>query len=336
MRMWWWMLVAGCVASSDPADSADGTGEDAGPLRVVLMADTHVIGPQYVCCSESDGVDNDSIMRTPERLSQTIARINAIQPRPDHVFVLGDVLHDAFHSDDPQWYDANESAFSVAADRFAELEVPVHFLWGNHDYEVGCGGGPGTYSRELAHTLFDRFFQAPPYTSVQAGGWNFALLNSQLGPTWDPDHPKCETRLGSFGEEQLAWLDDLLGEGLPTVVMSHHHRLASLASDENEGANADLTAVLERHDNAAVHFAGHLHRWYDLEPAGTSPIRHIILGSTRYDDDNFWLVEFERDGTWTVLDYAKPQWFTTCANTWSYDGEVVPVAGAAEQGDCSL
>lgn len=335
--VWLWTLsLLGCGSADSGRDSSSQTGLAPAPLRVVLVADTHVIGPQYACCSESDGADNDSIMRTPERLEQTVARINAIEPRPDFVFVLGDVLHDAYHSDDPAWYEENESAFSVASDLFSKLEVPVQYLWGNHDYEVRCGGGSGSYSRELAHGLFERFFQSPPYSVVEAGGWNFALLNSQLGPTWDATGPKCETGLGSFGEEQLAWLDGVLQGGLPTVVMSHHHRLTSIASDEGTGVNADLTAVLERHDNVAVHFAGHLHRWYDLEPAGESPVRHIILGSTRYDDDNFWLVEFSPDGSWSILDYDKPQWFTTCADTWTYAGSAVPEEGAVENGDCSF
>lgn len=321
------LLSAGC-STPEPVEE--------GPLRIVLVADTHVIGPQYTCCSESDGVDNDSIMRTPERLTQTIARINAIEPRPDYVFVLGDVLHDAFHSADAGWYADNESAFSVAAERFAALEVPVHFLWGNHDYEVRCGGGEGSYSRELAHELFDTFFDSPPYSVVEAGGWNFALLNSQLGPTWDENDPQCNTSLGSFGAAQLAWLDTVLATGKPSVVLTHHHRLTSLASDEGEGENRDLTAVLGRHDNVAVHFAGHLHRWYDLEPTEQSVVRHIILGSTRYDDDNFWLVEFSRDGSWSIVDYDKPQWFSTCADTWLYEGIAAPDVGAPETGDCSF
>lgn len=40
------------------------------PYRVVLMSDTHVIGPQYVPGTESNPVDNESILKTPRRLRE--------------------------------------------------------------------------------------------------------------------------------------------------------------------------------------------------------------------------------------------------------------------------
>lgn len=43
------------------------------PYRVVLMSDTHVIGPQYVPGTESNPVDNESILKTPRRLKEVPA-----------------------------------------------------------------------------------------------------------------------------------------------------------------------------------------------------------------------------------------------------------------------
>ena len=109
-----------------------------------------------------------------------------------------------------------------------------------------------------------------------------------------------------------------------------------MAADENSGPDPDLSAVLARHDNVAVHMAGHLHRWYDLVPSRLTPVRHIILGATRYDADNFWMVEFASDGSFEILDYDKPRWQTTCADTWSYDGSPVLMDDAIEEGDCGF
>ena len=216
------------------------------------------------------------------------------------------------------------------------FDAPVHILWGNHDYEVNCSGE--TFEREFSHALFARFFGADPYGVVDAGGWRFVMLNSQLGPTWDVDSEQCSTSLGSFGVEQLAWLDALLSEDLPTLVMSHHHWLTSIADAEDpSGPNPDLRTVLARHDNVVAHLAGHLHRWYDLGPNDVVPVRHLILGATRYDDDNFWLAEFE-PGTsdWSFLDFDKPQWMTTCADTWTYDGVPALQPDGTETGDCTF
>lgn len=328
-KMWLWLGVWACSADTAPAESVP-----ADPVRVVFLSDTHVIGPQYVCCSESDGVDNASIMRTPERLESTIAKINAIDPPPDHVFVLGDIVHDAHHGTDASWYQDNDNAWSIAADLFAQLDAPVHLVWGNHDYEVKCGAGGDHHPRAFTHGLIQQFFDAPTHEIVRAGGWSFVMLNSQLGPTWDPEDPACNTSLGSFGEEQLAWLDEELSGGQPTVVMTHHHQLTSIATEENAGPYPDLSSVLARHDNVQLHMAGHLHRWYDLEPSGITPVRHLIVGATRYDDDNFWVVEFGEE-TFEILDFDKSQWFTTCSDSWDYMGPPTPT-DAAELGDCSI
>jgi hypothetical protein len=321
------LALGGCARSSDT--SAQG----AVPLRVVLIADTHVIGPQYACCSESDGIDNASIMRTPERLEATVARINAIEPPPDHVFVLGDVVHDAHRSHDPAWYDEEDNAFPIARDLLARLDAPTHVLWGNHDYEVDCGGGD-TYEREFTEELFARFFDVAPFDVVDDRGWKFVMLNSQRGPTWDPADPLCNTGLGSYGAEQLAWLDEQLAEGVPTFVLSHHHHVGATKSDQNDGPDPDVSAVLARHDNVAAHVAGHLHRWMDLDPTDVNPFRHLILGATRYDDDNFWLLELSEDGAFEIVDYDKPKWLTTCAATWTYDGAPAPDPDGVETGDC--
>jgi len=305
------------------------------PLRVVFIADTHVIGPQYECCSESAGIDNDSIMRTPERLAKTVTEINLIDPPPSHVFVLGDVVHAAHHGTDMAWYTSGENAFSRASELLSGLNMPVHILWGNHDYEVSCGGGEGHHSRAFTHGLFSHFFGAAPYGSVDAGGWRFVLLNSQLGPTWDAEGSECATNMGSYGSEQLAWLDEQLEDGKPSIVMSHHHMIASTARNENDGPNPDLSTVLGRHDNVSAHLAGHLHRWVDLDATEVHPVRHIILGATRYDTDNFWLVEFGAAGDIEIVDYDKPKWSTTCSETWSYTaGAAGPVVSAVEEGDC--
>ena len=197
------LMLTACVPYETAPVNSDSAPPD-GPLRVVFIADPHVIGPQYTCCSESDGADNASIMQTSDRLARARDRINAIEPPADLVFVLGDVLHDAHRSHDPDWYDSEDNALPIAADLLGGFDAPVHILWGNHDYEVNCSGE--TFEREFSHALFARFFGADPYGVVDAGGWRFVMLNSQLGPTWDVDSEQCSTSLGSFGVEQLAWL----------------------------------------------------------------------------------------------------------------------------------
>ena len=331
-----WMMI-GMVLGCTPNHHALRDSASVPPtlgLRVAFVADTHVIGPQYECCSESDGIDNASIMRTEERFRRTAELINAIEPKVQHVFVLGDVVHDAHHGVNLDWYKNRDTAFSRAATVLSELEMPVHLLWGNHDYGVVCDAGENHHPRAFTHQLFEYFFDASTYAALDAGGWKFLLLNSQLGPTWDAASHLCDTELGSFGEAQLAWLDEQLAEGHPSMVMTHHHMITSMAANENNGPHPDLSTVLGRHDNVVAHLAGHLHRWVDVPPTDAHPVRHIILGATRYDTDNFWIADFDESGTFEIVDYDKPKWSTTCADTWFYGPEPGPKPGVPEEGDC--
>src|SRR5688500_16836202 len=128
------LLALGLLAcSSDEDPPPAGT-----PARVVIMSDTHIIGPQYTTPVENSTADNETILRTAARVPEARRQINAMVPRPDAVIVLGDVLHAAHHAQDAAWYDANPSAFSVAREIFAGFDMPVHVLMGNHDYETGC------------------------------------------------------------------------------------------------------------------------------------------------------------------------------------------------------
>jgi len=314
-----------------------GAGGDADPnapavFRAVFMADTHVIGPQYECCSESDGIDNSSIIKTVDRFREVTQQINGMNPPPDFVVILGDVVHDAHHSDDPGWYTENENAFTVASELFEQLDMPVHLVWGNHDYEVRCNPDRKSYDREMTHQVYRNIFDAEPYYALEHKGWKFLFLNSQLGPSWDIEDERCDTGTASFGSEQLAWVDGELQDGMPAMAFSHHNRIFWMNDENTEGANPDLVTVLDRHDNFVTNFAGHLHRWI----YGIDGREERVLGGTRYDTDNFWLVELDGvNGTYRILDEDKGVVWNSCADTYNYE-EATPkrVEGAEELGDC--
>ncbi|MCB9779341.1 MAG: metallophosphoesterase [Alphaproteobacteria bacterium] len=356
------LLLLACASTDPPGgdgatdagtDGAD-SGAGASSFRAVFIADTHVISPQYECCSESDGVDNESIMKTPDRLRSVVDKINALDPAPDMVFILGDVMHAPYWSSELSWYQDHDTVFSRTQEILGELQPPLYLAWGNHDYDVDCGHAPEVVKtqsdhsiavdRELSNTLFDAFFAQPPYQVVDHGGWRFILGNGMLGPTWDALGDGCATGLSSYGAEQLAWIDGLLSDGKPTFFMTHHPIYSTKIDEQPGDGNPDLGTVLARHDNVEMMMAGHTHRWIDAGDA--NPFPHIVIAATRYDDDNFWVVEFQPGETvdtsqygagYEILDYDKPVWSTTCADTWVYDGEIGPdPSDPAELGDCSF
>lgn len=316
-------------AGSGAADAAT-----TAPFRVLILTDTHVIGPQYVCCKENSPSDNASIMRTVERLEAVRDTVNAMSPRPVMGFLLGDVVHDAYHSGDLEFYRSTATAFSVARDLLRSFAMPIHLVFGNHDYDRDCGAS--TDYRDFAHQLFQEFFEQPPYQAVDHGGFKFLLTNGQLGPTWQPGHPDCGDSSGSYGREQLAWVDTQLLERKPTFVLSHYMRLVTKGSEDPEGPIADLPTLLDSHDNVQAFLVGHTHRWLD-QSAFNFGKPHWVVAATRYDADNFWVLELDpRSGSWTILDRDKIEPTSTCSETWSYGGAPAPVAGAAETGDCVI
>lgn len=328
------LLLAACAGDDPATDSAGGYPDpQPGTFRVVMLADTHVVGPEYECCSESEGIDNESIMKTPARLEAVRDQINALDPAPDLVFVLGDVVHNAMVYDDLQSYEDIETGYSRAAALFRDFNMPVHLVWGNHDYKVKCNGEGK--DRELTHEVLQSLFDAPPSDVIDHKGWRFVLTNSQLGPTWTPGHEMCETGLASYGADQLAWIDEQLSAGKPSMVMAHFYTLVTKLNEDPAGPHADLPAVLASHDNMKLFLAGHMHRWVDSRDAPNFP--QVIVGATRYDTDNFWLFEFEENGEeYVILDEDKPTWYTTCADTWDYDGETPALSSTnVEEGDCS-
>ncbi len=300
--------------------------------RVVIMSDTHVIGPQYTTAEESSPADNESIFLSNDRLRAARARINAMQPRPDAVIVLGDVVHAAHHSMELPWYDGNRNAFTEAKEIFDGFDMPVHVLMGNHDYETGCGDD--NYPKALSEELFRRFFGAEPYYAVEYGGVRFHLMNGQQGVTWVEGGPDCDTDFASYGAEQLAWLDDSLADGKPSVVMSHYMGLL-WARNENPGVagQEDLDAVINAHDNVGMYLAGHTHRW--LDHSGLFGYPHYVVGPSRYDDDNFWVLELD-GGRVTVTDADKAIWSNSCAETFDYDDVPMLDPDAEETGTCVM
>lgn len=283
---------------------------EPGSFRVVFLSDTHVIGPEYPCCRENSPADNASIVKTVERLGAVRDAVNALEPRPAMVFVLGDVLHAAHASRDPEWYRQTVNAYAIARDLFASFAMPVHLVMGNHDYELGCAD-PGSFDRAFSEARFQELLGQPPYQAIDHGGWKFLLVNSQRGRTFERGDPACDTTYASVGDEQMAWAEAQLAEGRPTIVMSHYMRI--LYADVERGGHPSFPALLDASKNVRAFFAGHTHRWLDLT-AFNGGVTHWVLGATRYDASNFWVVELgEAGGALRIIDEAKAVLGNSCS-----------------------
>jgi hypothetical protein len=133
-----------------------------------------------------------------------------------------------------------------------------------------------------------------------------------------------ETGLGSFGAGQLAWIDAEPSEGMPTFIVFHHPLIVVEDQENPNGPITGIRAQLNKHrDTIAAVIVGRTHRRIDFSELTGIP--NFLLGSTRYDSDNFWILELEPQGTsWTIIDKDKAIWLTVDGETFDCDaGKVV-------------
>lgn len=298
--------TAGSGATGGSAGAGGSGGSTAvpeGKFRILILADTHIIGPQY------DG-DEDKIYTTEENARLVAQTVNDIQPQPDFGVLLGDVFHDGYHKPDGEeasveWYKNNTTAVSISAEVLSTFDTTVYPVWGNHDYELD-----DEYGTDFAHQLFEEFFDHKPYYSLDHEGWKFILANGQLGSKGN----------GSYGAAQLAWIDEQLAEGKPTMLFTHYMLMDNQIEtvthhdEEPDGPIKDLYQLVEKYktDNLKSIFCGHTHRFWDvtgvtgLDVGAPESFKHYVVGATRFGTNNFWIVEFDSEGgSYEILDEAK-------------------------------
>lgn len=107
--------------------------------------------------------------------------------------------------------------------------------------------------------------------------------------------------VGSFGQVQLDWIADQLGDGVPSVLLVHFPLFALLADEAPGDPVPDLAAAIAEFEDIQLVLSGHTHQWNSL-PANY-PAPH---GPEFQDSDNFLLIEFGELGGFEILDADKP------------------------------
>jgi hypothetical protein len=214
--------------------------------------------------------------------------------------VAGDIVHE-FPSADPAFYEDNTTSMDRAAEIYAGFDFPAYFALGNHDYEVPALPRELTWDLVRSKWNMDRTWQA-----VDVGGTRWLLLDGQFGPTWDPEDTLYDRDFASFGDEQLAWVDAQLSEGLPTFLVFHHPP-NFVRVNESSGAFPDLFALVASHgDTVEGIFTGHMHLWMDTSSMWERP--GYGLAATRYDARNWWVMDIDlTTGDWAIPRSSMPR-----------------------------
>ena len=175
---------------------------------------------------------------TPETtLERTVARVMALQSRPDAVVVSGDLVDKGVAAE-----------YALLRTLLAPLPMPVYLMTGNHDERAALRAAFADHGYLASSGAFVQY-------GIDAGAWRLLMLDS-LEPGRASGH-LCAAR--------LAWLADELDRATdrPVVVFVHHCPLVTGAAHIDRSRLLDddaLAAVLKRHPRVERVICGHIHR----------------------------------------------------------------------------
>ena len=268
-------------------------------FRFAIIADTHIID-EFYRGPEGNALDTETIFKTTDRLASARALINSLSPAVERVFLVGDYFHD-YPSVDYDFYFKQRTRIDNAKTLTDGFHAPVHVGFGNHDYAVP------KVSRELTHDLFREKLGLKPYYAVEHRGYKFVHLNNFIGNTWNHASSEYNRGTGSLGEAQLNWFEAQLREHQPTFVFIHYPLIDVRATEVRDYG---ILPLLKRYQaNIQFVVSGHRHKWYDF--ARTFGPQHYVMGSTRYDEDAYMIVDVDtRQGTHRIINLNLVDWAT--------------------------
>lgn len=196
------------------------------------------------------GVDRKLTGHAPTLTAAFVDDMNR-RVRPDFVVVLGDVIEDESPS-------ADLDNFTRAADILSGLDMPVRYVFGNHD---------------LVHVTPEQLLALSGETALSSSfdvdGWHLVRLHSTATFTPRGGSDTGYRLRGEIAPEDLEWLDqDLAAASRPTLVFTHFapadlnlagqfwfDRSPEMAMLANR---AEVRDILESHD-VAMAMNGHVH-----------------------------------------------------------------------------
>ena len=201
-------LVMSCDDAEDDDEdpTEDPTGDEV--LRFAVITDPHLK-------AEADHPNNLV-------LAETVEILNAVDPPVELVLLTGDLLDD-LPSDEPSYYEEHDHTALHQLETLLEgLAIPRLAVLGNHDYYIQGGGllNDLTDDLEAREALLEERLDLPGlWFRHDHRGIAFYGLNT-MQP--HPDAGWLPESCGSFGPEQLAWLEQQLADGVPSVLFFHH------------------------------------------------------------------------------------------------------------------
>ncbi|MDJ0923158.1 MAG: metallophosphoesterase [Acidimicrobiia bacterium] len=249
-------------------------------LRFVVVADSHIRFP------DDDIATYPSNALLVDRNRRVVEMCNRL--KPEFVIHLGDIVHPL------PVEDGHEAAVQLAADVYVQLEVPIHYVAGNHD----IGDKPDAMVAvpavaEENYGVFERYW-GRPFKSFDQGGCHFVIL----------DTPVLNSGLGRE-QQQRSWLEEDFAAASAAeqriFVFTHYPPFVRAATEDEhydnlgEPARGWLLDMCARYQVEAM-FSGHVHNFLFNRHEGTDLYVVPATGFVRPDYSELAAVTPEREG----------------------------------------
>jgi 3',5'-cyclic-AMP phosphodiesterase len=162
-------------------------------LTFIHISDTHISPDPNYSLSEAD--------YTPlEGAKELVKSLQALPFKADFILHTGDVV-----------YDPHESAYATAKEIFAPLDIPIHYIAGNHDHNDGLQRH--LMGRDASDVIPNLHYE------FEVNGVQIICVDSN-GPV--------EVPAGYVTDDQLEWLESLCtaDDDRPLVIAIHHNPIA--------------------------------------------------------------------------------------------------------------
>lgn len=249
-------------------------------LRFIVVADSHIRFPH----DDIETYPSNALMV--DRNRRVVQLCNQLDPA--FVIHLGDIVHPL------PVEDAHEPAVRLAAGVYSDLDVPIHYVPGNHD----IGDKPNALVAVPAvaaenYEVFERVWGSP-YKSFDVAGHHFVIV----------DTPVLNSKLEREAEQRVWLSKDLAAaraKGQRTFLFTHYPPFVrDGAEDEHydnigEPARSWLLGLLAEHGVEAV-FSGHVHNFLYNRSGSTDMYVVPSTGFVRPDYSELAAVAPESEG----------------------------------------